>query len=610
MTWNDLRRHLSAAPFALVALLCALMLLMAGCADDADSGLLSQGGSIDENGKPVLGGTGWSEPAGKDDAIQGRRGLSTSVDEANTAVWPVDNAWSDTDTPAARKAGIAWGENSGLTWEEKYRAWIDSLERTDSEGYGETFILKTPWGKELPAPALECAEVAIFLRVTFASWYHLPYFMEGVDRHGRRLYFGHFGIRTRDGRWGNMPSFRTRYPDYSDQARAFVDGEVDWPRDEKLAGLTIPGSFDDEQTMLKGDDGEEKHAGAYFDEIFLNKRVGYFLRLHLVWFGSINLADSANTFNLKPDAVRPGDVLLERWQRTGIGHTLIVMRSRDLGSHEVDGEQLPQMEAELASGSMPRRQPKWDSAPASKRYFTMRETGGEGYAENGGGLKRWRQAVDIGGRWTNVVPDDSREAFINSTDLEAIAARPARFDAILTELGAEEKMQVILGVIEDKRAHLRSYPASCAARIGREEAFKDLYDVGAELDMTKEEVDREYRRFEDYVFAELVYNKSKTCCWNSSTPAMYDLAMEYNLNRVEDPDTGMCRDVAVFMNRDDDGDGYELFRQYAQSVGQGDAWVAWSADESCPQADVAEDTEAEHAWAPLCEVYDDVSGRL
>ncbi|MFP4599333.1 MAG: hypothetical protein ACLFVJ_13830 [Persicimonas sp.] len=607
MLIERLRTHLSRAPLPIMALLCLSLVSMAGCGDDAENeDLLAQGGEVDENGKPVLGGTGFSEPSGKDDSLRGRRGLPVAVDDSPTAVWEVTNQWTDTDTAAAQKAGIAWGANSGMTWEEKYRAWVDGMERIDAEGYGETFELTTPWGKKLPAPSLECAEVAMFLRVAFASWYELPYFIEGTDRYGNRLYFGHFGVRTADGRWSNMPNFRTRYADYSDHAEAFINGEAEWPRDEKLAGLTIPGSYDDTQPML----GEDAHAGAYFDEVFLNKRVGYFMRLHLVYFGSVNLADSANTFNLAPEAVAPGDVLLERWQAQGIGHALIAMRSRDLGTREVDGEEIAQLEAELASGSMPRRQPKWDGAAASKRYFTMSNTGGEGYAEFGGGLKRWRQATNIDGRWTNVVPAEAQDDFINSTDHEAIAERPGRFEQILTELSPEEKMDVLLEVIEDKRAHLRNYPASCAARIGREDAFKDLYEIAAELDMSTEEVDRQYRRFEDYVFAELVYAESKTCCWNSSTSQMYDLAIEYNLNRVEDEETGQCQDVAVFKGRDDGTDGFELFREYAESVGQGDAWVEWSADESCPQADVSADTEAEHRWAPICEVYEDVGERL
>jgi hypothetical protein len=593
---------MKAANWTTLAILLTAVFTTIGCADDAPNGLTDQGGHLDENGKPVLAETGWEEPAGKADALQGSRGLPTSVDSSVTSVWEVHNRWDDTDTADAREAGIAWPANSRLTWEEKYRRWVASLEKTESSGWGETFMLTTPWGKEVPAPSLECAEIAIFLRVTFANWYGLPYFMEGRDRHGNRLYFGHFGIRTKNGRWSNMPSFRDRYRDYRNQADAIMAGEREWPRDEKLAGLSIPGSFDDEQDFL----GDDKHAGAYFDEVFLNKRVGYFMRLHLVYFGSVNLADSTNTFNVKAEAVDAGDVLLERWQRRGIGHTLVVMRRRDLGEVERDGEVVPQLEAELASGSMPRRQPVWESAAASKRYFTMAKTGGEDYAQYGGGLKRWRVAKDVGGRWTNVVPANSQDDWINSNDLEEIAARPARFEDVLSELGPEQKIDVILGVIEAKRAHLRNYPASCAARIGREEAFDDLYEVAAETGMSREQVDREYRRFEDYVFAELVYGESKTCCWNSSTSQMYELAIEYNLNRARDEENQMCGEIDVFMNRDDDGDGFERFRAYAESVGHGDAWVSWSADESCPQADVAEDTEAEHDWTPYCEIAADV----
>ena len=71
--------------------------------------------------------------------------------------------------------------------------------------------------------------------------------------------------------------------------------------------------------------------GAFADEIHLNKRAGHFLVLLLDYFGSVNLADSANTYNLVPDKVRAGDVLLERWQRVGIGHTISDMHlsSRD-----------------------------------------------------------------------------------------------------------------------------------------------------------------------------------------------------------------------------------------------------------------------------------------
>lgn len=555
---------------------------------------------VDENGKPSLDGSGWQESAGKADALTGRRGLNVSADRTPLQVWTASNAWSDTDTASARQAGMAWGEDSGLNWDQKYSRWVESLEKVDAQSWGKTMKLTTPWGTSVDAPALECAEVAMFLRISFASWYNLPFFMEARDRSGNRLYFGHMGIRTANGKYGSMPSFRSAYRDYTDKAEAFMAGEIEWPSDQKLAGRKIVGSFDDAQPMI----GPDAHAGAYFDAIFLNKRVGYFMLITLTYFGSINLVDSAQTFNVAADALRPGDVLLERWQAQGIGHTLVVLQRRDLGTIDVDGVEVPTFEADLASGSMPRRQPLWDNAAGSKRYFTNELMGGPGYEDFRGGLKRWRTAANVSGQWTNIVPADSKDAWIDSRDKETLAARIARFELILAELTPTEKVKALEEVVEGKRNHLRQYPASCSARIAREDAFKELYEVGEELGRTREDMDRDYRRLEDYVFAELEYNKSKTCCWNSSTSVMHDLVMEFNRMMVENPETGECREVAVFKNRDDDGDGYELFRDFAESKGMGEQWVKWSADESCPQAGVAADTEVEHEWTALCSVYE------
>jgi hypothetical protein len=356
--------------------------------------------------------------------------------------------------------------------------------------------------------------------------------------------------------------------------------------------------------------GPDAHAGAYFDQIFLNKRVGYYLMLHLTYFGSINLADSAHTFNIKPEAVLPGDVLLERWQKRGIGHTLVVMRRTDLGTQTIDGVELPQIEAELVSGSMPRRQPMWDSPAASKRYFVDETTGGEGFETLGGGIKRFRIAKPISGRYTNVVPKDSQDAWINSRAYELIKERPETFQRILATLSPEEKVEALLQIIESKREHLRRLPASCSARIAREDAFEELYKVAKEaLGMDRDEVDRRFRNLEDYVLARLVYEKSKTCCWNSTTPAMFEIIMEHARTEMNDPETGECREVSVFMNRDDSGDGYQLFKDFAEAMDRSDEWVAWSDDETCPQAGVAEDTEDEHAWAPFCSVQAEILNR-
>ena len=93
---------------------------------------------------------------------------------------------------------------------------FDVLERTPGvSGYYYTFVLTTPWGKELASPSLECAEMAIFLRITFSAWYELPFFMEAIDRNGDRVFFGHNGVRTQSGRYKNTPEYGRKYTDHS-----------------------------------------------------------------------------------------------------------------------------------------------------------------------------------------------------------------------------------------------------------------------------------------------------------------------------------------------------------------------------------------------------------
>ena len=78
-------------------------------------------------------------------------------------------------------------------------------------------------------------------------------------------------------------------------------------RRQRLRKRRLGGSQDDEQPAL----GEGAHAGTYFDEIFLNKRTGYFMIYLLSYFGSINLADPSNTYNVKAKSILPGDVLIK-----------------------------------------------------------------------------------------------------------------------------------------------------------------------------------------------------------------------------------------------------------------------------------------------------------
>jgi hypothetical protein len=537
--------------------------------------------------------------AGKEDNAGGIRGPQDIFSGGATEVWATPNRWDDRDTEAAQEPGLAWGPDSGLDWNEKYALWIESLESTPATGFGDTFELSTPWGFTLPAPVLECAEVAVFLRVTFASWHGLPFYLSAWSE-GSNLHFGHFGIVRDSAPESRFPSFRNRYADYSQLS----DEEAlsNWPADEELARRALTSQKDDANISL----GEDMYSGAYFDRIFLNKRVGYFMLLVLTYTGSVHLASTDNTFNLKAHALREGDTLLKRWQRHGVGHTLAVMRVEALPDAD-------RMEVEVASGNMPRRQPRWQTPGSSKYSFLDAKAGGVGtssngeeYAKLGGGLKRWRVADVVEGRWRNKVPATDQDLFIPLYDTEAISERPELFEEILGEQSPQQKMETLVQLVESKRQHLRQYPSSCSARIAREQAFDEMYALAPLLTaaapvggaMTAADIDAQYRTLEDYVFAELEYDVSRTCCWNSSTGEMFQLIMDYNQEHVLDEETGMCRSPVVFKMVEG---GYDVFEAYAESIGAGDIWVPWSADESCPQEQTVEtDTEAEHGWVPYC----------
>jgi len=571
----------------------------AGSADPTFVEALDPAVAIDPDlGKPLLG----LEPeAAKDDSVAGLQGPLVAGLAANTRVWNVTRSW-DAIEP---EPGMAWPANSGLTWDEKYAAWVDGLQPTPSVDWHDTFELTTPWGKRLPAPRLECAEAAMFLRATFASWYNLPFYLSAYSPTYSRLFFGHFGIVVADGSSPTaFPRFATAYTDHTTAMAGMTDAQIiaAWPRDNVLRTRALTTLRDDANPFL----GEDAYAGAYFDEIFLNKRVGHFMLRLLTNLGSMHLVDSdRNTFNLKPESIRAGDVLLQRWQAQGIGHTVIVLQSDQVGPETY--------EVETVFGSMPRIQPRWYNPALSKSYFTAQSSGGPGvnsdgvaYVTLGGGLKRWRVAKVEGSRWRNTIPDAYVGDWIDSTHHAALADRTARFEQILGQLTAAERRDLYLSQIGDARRNLELRPASCANRTRREEAFERLYSLNeTEFGTSRLETDRAHRTLADYALAELVYNQSKTCCWNSSTQVMHDIIMTMNEERVWDDVTELCTEPLVFKAR---AGGFAVFQQYAEQIGLGALWVPWSADESCPQANVLDDLEVAHAWTPFCEIARDVLG--
>lgn len=556
------------------------------------------------DGKEVLEPTGHVDSSDeKADGALGRVGPSVDFDDSDNRVWHVTRAWSETDNAP----GMAWPSQSGLNWDEKFSAWIDTFELV-----GPTFQFTTPFGKTVESPNLDCAELSMFFRIAFANWYGLPFFME-AHANGRRIFFGHMGIIEADGTpWRGLPSSYVPFSHHLDyrSMEAIVTADLErWPRVSKLRNTSILGVEPDGQAFYDG-----APAGTYFDEVFLNKRVGYFLTMHLYHLGTVNLADSANTFNVRADAVSTGDFLIKRLPGVNVGHAAIVGGLYELGETEVvDGVEYPQIGAVTLNGTLPRKQAHWDFSNAARDLFIGEEYGGRSTVALGAGLKRFRSAVRVGGRWANSVSPYDRSEWINSTDYEALVDRLKVFENMLGKLSPRERVDALVRQIDTARENLRTHPSSCANRTKREDAFRSLYQVAQSLDMDKAAVDQEYRLLEDYVFAELEYRSSKTCCWNSSTPAMAEAILKFNECYVgESTDSecdaldslsNSCQQPLVFMNRDDGGDGYEVFEAFARANGY--SWNEYENSERCSQGNVAADTLGRSVAIDFCGLEDD-----
>ena len=532
---------------ALTGLLGLPTLGLVGCSSDPESQEL-----------------GMSPEPGKDDGA-GVLGLAVNGDYADTQVWKVTNQWEDRTTPAARAAGIAWPENSGLSWDEKFAQWVGSFEHIAGEGMyaGDTINITSPYDKSMPGPRLDCADLAIMLRVSFAAWYGLPFYM--VAGSNPVVYFGHFGVRTAQGRWNQAP----RFADYADNAKLTASQlAASWPHD---AGLRSQHVSEDAVGFL---DGGKGGMGAWLDEMHPNKRVGRLITFMQNYLGSMNMVDPNNTFNLVPEALRTGDTLLFRRGTRGTGHTMVVVST----VKNPDGT----IEAQDVYGNEPPAQPFFDSTQSTKGNFTDDEGGGpsmnsdgEVYVKLGGGLKRWRVAKVKGDRYINTWMNGDEASWVDSSDYARLSARPKQFDKLLGEAPYEKKLAGLLEQIDDKRNHLRQFPASCAARERREALFADLtYLMYDHAQWSTAQVEAKYRVLEDYIYPALDYSKSKTCCWNSSTTAMADIIVAYNKEQQKNQcvaPTPFVRNAGV----------YQPFADYAQRIGRGAEWRAWSKDEDC-----------------------------
>ena len=576
---------LALAPLSLAA--------MPGCSAEVSDGD-GEGGSGDDhtlaNNELGESGEAVTESAG---------GPSVVTFASNTAaVWDATNNWADKDTAEAKKAGMSWGANSGLTWEEKYTAWYKSFgiiaaEKGGWGGDSKTWEFPSPQGVKIKAGVFECADTAMVMRVLFASWYKLPFYLSGWSN-GQALYAGHFGFVTKDGRpAAGFPTFRTLYKDFTSTWQA---GQA-WPKDSVLRTRHI--GTDDGVPWIK--DPADAGAGAWYDDALLNKRVGYFLRILDGYFGSVNLADGQNMFHLKARAAKPGDILVERFQKQGIGHTLPV--------YLVENPSPTSMRIGVASGSMPRRQAIIDSPEDSMHWFTNQAMGGPGngfdgtpYAQLGGGLRRYRTPVAVSGRWQNIVPVAARTDWVRDEDLAGISGRIAEFEQLLKPASPEEQRAGAIRLIEAARTRLRATPATCSGRTAREDGFKALYKVMEEsFNKDKTAVDTEFRKLEDYAFAELEYPKSKTCCWNSTNAAMADIVLDFSKKEQARADVQKICKVTPFKNGAGGKPNYDLFKAHAATLGRAGDWKEWTEDERCEQRAVAEDSLTESAKANQCQ---------
>jgi hypothetical protein len=514
-------------------------------------------------------------PLGKEDSA-GVPSLPVNGDYSATQAWTVTNQWEDTNTPDAQLAGMAWPANSGLNWDQKFAAWVGSFQQIPNlDNSWNTITLSTPFGKSVPGPKVDCADLAILLRFSFAAWYHLPVYLVGYDG-GNAVYFGHFGVRTASGQWSHAPAF-AQYKDYSNETPAQYGAS--WPQDTSLRTRGV--SAGDDLPNL----GPGAREGAFLDEIHLNKRAARLVLFAQAYLGSHNMVDSRNTYNLVPEALHTGDVLMFARAPNIDGHTTIVTRVTSLAPGS--------MQAESIYGNDPPAQPQWQSPGETRSLFTDQEGGGPSlntpyggntpYSHLNGGLKRFRVAKAHNGKWMNTWMDADEASWINDTNYDAIAARVARFAQLLADPDPAVQRDQLVAVIAEKRTYLQAHPSSCAARTDRESAFTSLYSLMQDsFGMDRTAVDTQYRTIDDYVFAPLDYSKSRTCCWDHTNSAMYQIIMAYEMAQS----ASGCVEPTIFKLT---ANSYDPFAAYATSSGQGGSWLPWSADEQCDQASATDD---------------------
>jgi hypothetical protein len=512
------------------------------------------------------------EPDGKADSVAG-------IVDPGDQVWMVEHAWDD----------LAPGGEQ--IYEELYASWVQNGIR------GEDVVeYELADGFVVPAPSLECADTALSLRFFFAQEHKLPMFVAFWDN-GQVEALGHFGWVRRNG---------TRRKSYG--------GSLDAPRgsDFHLAASNyyLP---DDEQSWPS----PGSTIGGYMDAAFRNKRFGYFMQDVWIMVYSANVAESINSYYIRPDAIRAGDLQLHRshpWR--DIGHTITIqtVKRTPTGKLEYVG---------VMQSYMP-------TTPWLGNGYSELVTY-EPEAENNSGLRRWRKPVKRSGVW--YLMSDPSVSWNTPED------NPEIFDELFS-ISIEDELDALLSTIDQRRAALINNPNSCNRRVEREEAFELLYDLyqdtpdlyrelGFEAEPSREalipEVDKIHRVVEDFIWARMFYQDSRVCHWNPSNQQinadMYEATVRYNMAQLEQHG---CEGLRIFRAENaaycagrDDGyaynpascagasDGFDDLRDYAAQLGLG--WANYSNDERGDVADITTDAlDDPRTPDRFCELFDSI----
>ncbi len=494
-----------------------------------------------------------------------------AIEDPGWEVWQPLHKWTDTAP-------------NGDTYEQFYSTWLESIQQDDeaATGYKVNYVLAD--GTVVPAPKLECSDTAMFLRFLFAQEYALPMIV-----YGNGTAMGHFGWIKPNGARG----------------RHYTQYQLDAPRGSDPALQGVNRYLPEKLQVYPHDDAT---IGQYMDAVLTNKRFGVFIQDVLLMYFSGNVAEPANTYYIKPEYIRAGDVQMHRhhpWD--GIGHTITIQKVNSLNGFL--------QSVDLIQSYMPTH--PW----ISDGYSEL--TSYRPNPENFSGLRRWRRPALHNGRWYL-----EKDSSVAATE-EEVVNNPETFKALF-DISAEEQVSALLETIENSRIAQRDNPNSCRRRENREEAFAILYELyqtkyelysamGFQSEPTFEEirlaVDRQYRTINDFIWAEMHYEGSWVCHWNPGNTAinqsMYDAAVAYNQQVAL---ANGCQGLRVFRSENvdnyDGSDGFDDLKEWALQNGYqwDDFYLDPSeGDEGGTLHDVVTDALADPGMMEhFCAIYEDL----